>query len=67
LYVVQIIYILTILINGIENGADKLSERHLLGQNMIKSTMTYIMIAFVVMLLFSMVAGSITGSIGSSL
>src|SRR3989338_9702931 len=34
LYVVQIIYILTVLVNGISNGADKLNERYTLGQNL---------------------------------
>jgi hypothetical protein len=66
LYVVQIIFILTILINGIENGADKLSERYMLGENLIKSTFTYIVIALLVMLAFSMVAGSITSSVNMS-
>jgi hypothetical protein len=32
LYIVQIVFILTILQNGIENGQDKLNERYLLGQ-----------------------------------
>jgi hypothetical protein len=66
LYVVEIIYILTVLANGIENGADKLAERYNLGNNMIKSTMLYCIIALTVMLIFNMVAGTImqvTGSI----
>ncbi|MBN1275245.1 hypothetical protein JXA12_03055 [Candidatus Woesearchaeota archaeon] len=60
LYVVQIVYILTVLVNGIQNGADKLNERYLLGNNLIKSTTTYVIIAFVIMLLFSLVAGALT-------
>ncbi len=64
LYVVQIVFILTILINGIQNGADKLNERFLIGRNLIKSTITYVTIAFVVMLIFSMVSGSIVKSVG---
>lgn len=63
-YVVQIIFILTILINGIQNGADKLNERFLLGTNLIRSTITYTLIAFVVMLMFSIIAGSIVNSVG---
>ena len=58
-YVVQIVYILTIMANGIENGADKLSEEYLLGQNLIKSTLLYIFIALFVMILFNMIAGKI--------
>jgi len=59
IYVVEIIYILTILANGIENGSDKLNEQYLIGQNMIKSTLLYVFIAFVVTLLFNFVAGTI--------
>lgn len=59
LYVVEIIYILTVLSNGIENGADKLAERYNLGVNLIRSTFTYVGIACVIMLLFNMIASSI--------
>ncbi|MBW2982771.1 hypothetical protein KY327_00540 [Candidatus Woesearchaeota archaeon] len=67
LYVVQLVYILTILVNGIQNGSDKLNERYMLGKNMIGSTITYVAIAFVVMLLFSMIAGSIVESVGPTM
>ncbi len=63
LYVVQIVYILTILTNGIENGADKLNERYNLGINLIKSSILYVIIAFVVIMLFNIIAGSIIGRI----
>jgi len=56
LYVVQIVYILTILANGIENGVDKLNERYELGANLTKSTILYALIAAAVMLVFNMVA-----------
>jgi hypothetical protein len=56
LYVVQIVYILTILANGIENGVDKLNERYQLGTNLTKSTILYVLIASAVMLVFHMVA-----------
>ncbi len=59
IYVVQIGYILTVLSNGIENGADKLGERYSLGKNMINSTALYCLIAAVVMLLFNFFAGTI--------
>ena len=64
LYVVQIIYILTVLVNGISNGADKLNERYTLGQNLIKSTLTYIITALAVMLMFNLIAGNILSGIG---
>jgi hypothetical protein len=59
IYVVQITYVLTILANGIENGADKLNERHELGKNLIRSTLLYCLISGVVILLFNIIAGKI--------
>jgi len=56
---VEIIYTMTILANGIENGSDKLNEQYLIGQNMIKSTLLYIFVALIVTLLFNFVAGTI--------
>jgi hypothetical protein len=58
-YVVQIIFILTVLSNGIESGSDKLNERYLLGQNMVKSTILYCVVALVIMFIFNMIAGTI--------
>lgn len=65
LYVVQIIYILTVLVNGISNGADKLNERYTLGQNLIKSTLTYVITALAVMLLFNIIAGNILSGLSN--
>ncbi len=59
LYVVQMVYILTILSNGIKNGFDKLSERYELGRNMIRSTLLYSFISITIMILFNMVASTI--------
>lgn len=59
IYIVQITYILTILSNGVENGADKLGERYELGKNMINSTLLYCFIAGVVMILFNLFASQI--------
>ena len=53
IYIVEIIFILTILANGIENGSDNLAENHSLGKNLIKSTLLYVIISFVVMVLFN--------------
>ncbi len=55
-YVVQIIYILTILANGIENGPDVLSERYNLGINLIKSTILYIFVALFITIAFNLIA-----------
>jgi len=59
IYVVQITFILTVIANGVENGADKLSERYQLGNNLIRSTILYIFISGAVMLLFNIIAGRI--------
>lgn len=59
IYVVQIIYIMTMIVNGIKNGADPLNERHMLGQNLITSTSLYIIISLIVMLIFNIVAGMV--------
>ena len=60
-YVFQIVYILTILCNGIENGADSLQERYLVGTNVIRSTVLYCLIAGAVMLIFNIIAARIVG------
>ena len=59
IYIVQIVYILTSLSSGIENGADKLGERYALGKNLINSTLAFCFIAGVVMLLFNLFAMNI--------
>lgn len=58
-YVVQIIYILTILVNGIENGRDDLNETYTLGVNMTKSTMLYVIVSLIIMTVFNFIAVNI--------
>ena len=58
-YVVQITFILTVIANGVENGADKLNERYQLGNNLIRSTILYVFISGAVMLLFNIVTSRI--------
>ncbi|MBW3015365.1 hypothetical protein KY330_03020 [Candidatus Woesearchaeota archaeon] len=60
IYVVQIVYILTILTNGISNGSDKLGERYNLGKNLVRSTIMYCAIGGTVMLLFNLLASTIS-------
>jgi hypothetical protein len=62
-YVVQIVYILSIMNNGIANGSDKLNERYMLGKNLIRSTVLYVILSLIVMLLFNIIAASILGRI----
>lgn len=65
-YIVEVIYIMTVLINGIESGADRLSERYLIGINLIKSTIVYSIIALVVLVVFNAIASSIIGNVVSA-
>ncbi len=58
-YVIQIVYILTVLSNGIEFGVDKLNEKNKAGKNLIKSTLLYLIISLVVILMFNGLASSI--------
>ncbi|MAG16344.1 hypothetical protein CMO88_04750 [Candidatus Woesearchaeota archaeon] len=62
-YIVQVIYIMTLLINGIESGSDKLSERYLVGTNLIRSTFVYVVIALTITIVFNAIASSIIGGI----
>jgi len=61
-YVVQIVYILTIMSNGIENGSDKLNENYLLGKNLIRSGILYSFISLVIMIIFNMIANLVMDS-----
>jgi hypothetical protein len=63
LYIIEIIFILTILINGIENGSDKLYEHYTLGNNLVNTTMLYCAISFVIILIFNFIAGTIITSV----
>lgn len=65
LYVVQITYILTVLTVGIENGADKISERYEVGKNLVRSTLLYCAIAGAFILIFSIIAGRIVASVNT--
>lgn len=58
-YVVQVVYILTLVTNGVENGSDKLSERYNLGVNLTRSVFMYTVIALIVILVFNTIAGTV--------
>ena len=53
IYVLEIIVILSILINGIENGSDKLNERYTIGKNLIRGTLIYCFISFFTIMFFN--------------
>ncbi len=59
LYVVEIVYVLTVLANSIENGTDKLNEQYLLGKNLRSSTLTYFSVALIVILIFNALAAAV--------
>lgn len=60
LYVIQIGIILTILSSGIEKGIDRLSEKNLIGKNILISTLLYVLISTVGILVFSLLASGIS-------
>ncbi|MEK6835852.1 MAG: hypothetical protein AABX55_02405, partial [Nanoarchaeota archaeon] len=59
LYLVEITFILTVLANGIENGADLLNEQYSLSKNLYKSSLFYIIVAFFVTIIFTILANAI--------
>jgi hypothetical protein len=59
LYVVQITYILTVMVNGIENGVDDVGEQEMLGKNMIRAVLLYVIVAGITILIFSFISGQI--------
>ncbi|MCX6711237.1 MAG: hypothetical protein NTZ02_04085 [Candidatus Woesearchaeota archaeon] len=59
IYLVEITYILIVISNGIENGADSLGEKYSIGKELPKSVILYVVISLVVTLLFNLVASKI--------
>ncbi len=60
LYVIEIGIILTILASGIEKGIDRLSEKNLIGKNILISTLLYVIISTIGILVFSLLASGIS-------
>ena len=58
-YVIQITYILTTMVNGIENGSDNLNEKFMLGTNLIRTSIMYCAISAIVMIMFNVIASNI--------
>ncbi len=56
LYLVQITYILTVLANGVENGVDKLNEENMLGKNLYKSMLFYILVTLITTIILTVMA-----------
>jgi hypothetical protein len=62
IYVVQITYLLTQMLNTIESGYDPLNEKYLIGQYVKKSGILYSTIAFVIILMFNLIAGTVVAT-----
>lgn len=56
IYVIELIYILTVLVNGVENGSDKLKEQYLVGNNLLRGTVLYCGLALAVIIAFNYIA-----------
>jgi hypothetical protein len=59
LYIVQITYLLTVMLNTIQNGYDPLNEKSLLGQNFMKSGALYCVVSTLVILFFNIIAATV--------
>ncbi|AJF62396.1 MAG: hypothetical protein QT11_C0001G0247 [archaeon GW2011_AR20] len=60
MYLVEIVLVLTILANGIENGADSLNEKYELGKNLYKSIILYTIVASFITIIFTLLAINIS-------
>ncbi|MEM3690146.1 MAG: hypothetical protein QXZ40_00245, partial [Candidatus Micrarchaeia archaeon] len=59
IYLVEVTYILIVISNGIERGADSLGERYALGTEMPKSVILYTLLSLAVIIIFNLVASKI--------
>jgi hypothetical protein len=63
IYLIQIVFVMTYLLNGIVNGPDQLEEEDMMYKNMIYAVLFYSLVTVVSVLLFSSLVGGITASI----
>ena len=66
LYVVEIIYVLSVLSNSIENGPDKLNEQNDIAKNLHKSVIIYSLVALLVILIFNGLASVVLSGLGGT-
>lgn len=62
IYIIQIIYILSVLASAIEYGPDKLNEKYTAGKNVLKGTLLYLIVSLISVLLFNRIASSVLTS-----
>lgn len=60
LYLIEVVFILTILANGIDSGIDKIKEDDALSRNLYKSAVFYIILAGLTMIVFNFLAVTIS-------
>lgn len=65
IYVVQVVYLLTLLVNSIQNGVDPINEQYLLGKNLLKSVGLYIVISFIIIIIFNAISSVILATVAS--
>ena len=63
IYVLLMIMILSYLISGIVNGADRTEARYLMAKNLFKGTIVYSVVTFVATMILSQVAFAVTGAL----
>jgi hypothetical protein len=59
LYVVQITIILTIMVNGVENGVDEVAKQDSLGKNLLRATLLYVVVSAITIIVFGFISGNI--------
>ena len=60
-YVIQVVYVLSVLGNGIEYGVDELNEKNSVGNNVLKSGLLYVILTLIFILLFNRLASLVLG------
>jgi len=66
-YLIEVVFILTILGVGIEKGVDKITEKYELGNNLLMSVGLYSVIALIGILVFNVLASGISAVAGTGL
>ncbi|MEM4397486.1 MAG: hypothetical protein QW757_02565, partial [Candidatus Woesearchaeota archaeon] len=59
IYILEVTYLLTDMLNVVENGYDPLNQKFMLGIYFKKSVLLYCSIAFFVILIFNMIAAAV--------
>ena len=63
IYLIQIVFIMTYLLNGVVNGPDKLEEESMLSKNLLLAVVFYAAVTIVATLLFSNLIAGISEAI----